>query len=565
MVDIDGTDPFSAGSRALARGAWRESRDLFQRAVALEETPEAIEGIATAAWWLDDAPIVFENRERAYRLYRERGDRLGAARMATGIAMDHYLYRGDTAIASGWLQRAHRLLEGTEPSAEHGWLAHWEAYIALFDRNEVDYAHRLSTEALALGQALGLIDLETISLALQGLALVSEGQVENGMRRLDEATTVALAGEVTDPDAVVTTCCYLIYACERVRDYPRAVQWCAKVETVARRWAYRSMFPICRSHYAAVLIWRGDWTRAETELTAAAHELMTTRPGWVLEPIVRLAELRRRQGRRDEAAALFEQVRYLPHALLGLAELALDDGAGVTATDLVDRFFRRVPCDDQTVRAEGQELAVRAWLSRGDLTQARTALADLESTAAVVGATPLRAACMWSRGLVLAAAGDLTGARHCLEDAIDRFDELGAPFETARARVELACVLLATDRRDSAVSEAKAALETLRNLGAWQELRRAEPVLRELGLETSDGNTNPSADPGLTRRETEVLRLIAGGLDNHGIAERLYISVRTVERHVSSIYGKIGAEGAAARAIATMYAFERGLARVLHA
>ncbi|HEV2129023.1 MAG TPA: hypothetical protein VGR22_10430, partial [Thermomicrobiales bacterium] len=174
--------------------------------------------------------------------------------MAIELGLDFYVFRGDLAGAGGWLQRAHRLLDGIAPSPERGWLELWEAHIALLEHNDVAFAKRACSEILALAESLDVVDLEILALALSGLALVNEGRVDDGMRRLDEATTAALAGEMRDVDAVVTACCYHIYACEHVRDVPRAIAWCERAEDVSRRWSYRSMFAFCRCHYAAVLI-----------------------------------------------------------------------------------------------------------------------------------------------------------------------------------------------------------------------------------------------------------------------------------------------------------------------
>lgn len=552
-----------AGSQALAQGDWRKSHAIFQKAVAFEETPEALEGLATAAWWLDDAPVVFESRERAYRLYRQRADQLGAARMATGLGLDHYLYRGDVEIANAWLRWADRLLDGTGPSAERGWRALWEAHVVLFEHHDLTLAKSLCAESYALARSLGLTDLELLSLALIGLALVCEGLINEGMRQLDETTVAALAGETSNIDAIVTICCYLIYACERVRDYPRAVEWCEKVEEVARRWAYRSMFAFCRCHYAAVLVWKGEWLQAEGELTAATHELMTTRPGWAGESVVRLAELRKRQGRPDEAATLFSQVPMHPKTLLGLAELALDRGDTITANDLIDRFFRRISQEDRTERVAGAELAVRARIALGAIDEARVAADELEATARAIRTEPLEAIALLSNGRLLAASGNLQGARQCLEDAVDLFRHIGAPFETARARIQLAHVLKDTDRRSAAVIEVREAAAVFKRLGAAQELRRAASMFCDLGVSQPQADTETSSSANLTGRETEVLGLVAHGLTNHQIADELFISVRTVERHISSIYGKIGAEGSSARSVATVYALERGLARTL--
>ncbi len=75
-----------------------------------------------AAWWLDDAPLTIESPSRAYRLYRERADVAGAARMAIWLTWDYLAFRGEPAVGRGWLQRAQRLLDGLDPRSEHGWL-----------------------------------------------------------------------------------------------------------------------------------------------------------------------------------------------------------------------------------------------------------------------------------------------------------------------------------------------------------------------------------------------------------------------------------------------------------
>lgn len=554
-----------AGNEALANGAWQKGFECFQRAVDTEELPEALEGLATAAWWLDDVSTLFPAREHAYRLYRQAGDRLGAARMAVGLGLDHYVFRGDLASADGWMQLAHRLIDDHAPSPERGWLLLWEAHIALLERSDVAFAKQACSEIAVLARSLGVTDLEILALALSGLSLVNEGQVVDGMRQLDEATTAALAGEVSDVDTIVTVCCYHIYACEHVRDVPRAIAWCERVEEVSRRWSYRSMFAFCRCHYAAVLIWKGDWTGAERELTMATHNLMSLRPGWVPESIMRLAELRRRQGRLEESAALFAQCSAHPHALLGMAELALDRDDVAAARDLVERFLRRVPKDARIERVAGIDLAVRALVAQGDVRGAKDAVKELEVTASIVGTGLLRGTESLAHGIVLGASGELDGARRCFEDAVDLFQQHHTPFESARARMALARVQFVSGRLPAAEHEAREAHDTFRQLGAVQELRLAAPLLSDLGIVSAPYDEGNGGSVPLTRRETEVLQMIANGSSNRQIAEDLFISVRTVERHISSIYDKIGAKGPSARALATVYAFEHGLAQVSRA
>lgn len=412
-----------------------------------------------AAWWLDDAATTFDARERAYRLYRERGDRVAAARLARWLAWDYNAFRGEPAVANGWLQRAHRLLDGIDAGAEHGWLALREGEIALLLGNDTGKARDLAAKATELGQSLGVIDLEMVGLALEGLAFVSEGRVEEGMRRLDEATAAAVADELDDLNAVGAACCYLIFACERVRDYDRAAQWCDRVKEFCRRWRIRPLFAVCRTHYAAVLVWRGAWSEAEAELVSATRELEATRPAMAVEGLVRLAELRRRQGRREEAAELFRRVELHPLAQLGQAALALDRGEATSAVELVDRYLRRLSPEDRTERVPALELVVRAEAARGRLDEARQALAELEAIAARVGTDPLRAAASLAAGVVAAAEGEDERARRSLEDACELFQRSGAPFEAATTWVELAGVLARLGRQEAANVQARRARE----------------------------------------------------------------------------------------------------------
>src|SRR5690606_36628144 len=136
---------------------------------------EALEGLAVAAWWIDDATTLFEARQQAYRLYRERDDRRGAGRVAMTIAEDFFYFRGETAVAWGWLRRARRLLDGLDPTPEHGWLRIWEGDLGLESGDDLDDVRRCAIEAAAIGHTLGDIDLEMTALALEGIALVVSG------------------------------------------------------------------------------------------------------------------------------------------------------------------------------------------------------------------------------------------------------------------------------------------------------------------------------------------------------------------------------------------------------
>ena len=533
---VDGLD---LGRTALGRGDWQAARLAFDRSLQTEESPEALEGLGLAAWWLDLAEVVFDVRERAYRLYRERDDGLAAARMAVWLAWDTAAFRGEQAIANGWLQRAQRLLEGRPDTTERAWLALRSGAFALLEDGNPEEAERLASEGIRIGQALGAVDYEMVGRALHGFALVTAGRVAEGLHELDEVNAAVLAGEMTDWVLIGLACCYLIAACERIRDYERAVQWCDRLKAFCTKRGLRPLFAVCRTQYASVCMWRGAWEEAERELTSASDELAASRPAMSGEGLVRLGELRRRQGRLDEAMALFERSGSHPLASLGRASVVFDRGDFSGSADLAERHLRRLPATNRTERAAALELMVRACLEQGRTDEATQAVAELQAIASEAQTGPLRALASLAAGLVAARSGDPKSARRHLEDAVDLFKESGAPFETGRTRLELARVMEALGRREAAVDEARRAIDGLTPLGANLEVGRGRAFLETLATRSAARSPAAVARKGLTPREVEVLRLISAGLNNQAIAERLFISEHTVHRHVANTLTKL--------------------------
>jgi DNA-binding CsgD family transcriptional regulator len=524
------------GRRALARGAWAEARALYAEALTEAETPDAYEGLGIAARYELDAEAAIEAHEHGYRLARSRADAAAAARLAIELANDAYAFHGP-AEASGWIERAAMLVDGEPPSAASAMVPMRRAHLALLVDHDPDAARMESDRAIALARAVEAVDVEMLALGLNGLALLSLGETEEGMRRIDAAAAAAVGGEMTDADSIETVCCYALDACKRVRDLDRANEWCLRVRDIATRFGDRHMFSICRTHYADVLLWHDDWERADEELTAAIAELAAIRPGREGDPLVRLAELRRRQGRTRESEELL--ARATSHHLHALVDglLALDRGDAVTAREAAARFLRRIPATNRFERVAGLELLVRAGVAGGDLDGARHAAEELAAIAAATPNAPLRAAAALAEGRIASAHGE-DMAVALLEDAADLLESTGAGYEAARARLELAAALRLAGRGDAASRAESRAREVLARLGA--------PV-----------GEQPVGD--LSPRETEVLRLVARGLSNDDIAHQLVLSVRTVERHVANVYAKIGASGRTARAIATAWAHSRGI------
>jgi DNA-binding NarL/FixJ family response regulator len=539
-----GASSLDAGWAALRNGNWERARASFEESLGDAETPEALEGIGAASQMLNEDTLTFDARERAYRLYLQRGDKGSAARIAAWLAADRLMFRGEPAIANGWLQRAHSLIDGLEPGIDHGWLAIHEGHMAIAMDEDTTKARRLAVRAVELGRAFGAPELEMLGLGLEGRALVSEGQLEEGMRRLDEATTVALQGEASLLYCVAWACCYLISACERVRDYDRAAQWCERVgEFCGQHDIF--LLNICRAHYASVLSWQGRWDEAESQLSAAVEGLQASRPPMVGDALARLGELRRRQGRPADAEELFARSETHSITLLGRAALALDRDEPSEAAELADRYLRRFPDPGRIERGAGLEVLVAALARLGEYERADESLQQLREIAARAGTRPLLAALRSSEGTLAAARGDHEAARRSFEDALDLLAASDAQFEAARVRLDLAATLTAMGRHDRAKREIETAVADFRQLGADTELVRAEAMLAKPRRTPNVADTPLAA---LSNRELEVLRLVAEGLTNHEIAQRLVLSEHTVNRHVANILRKLGLPTRAAAA-----------------
>jgi DNA-binding CsgD family transcriptional regulator len=179
-------------------------------------------------------------------------------------------------------------------------------------------------------------------------------------------------------------------------------------------------------------------------------------------------------------------------------------------------------------------------------------MVELRELAGSVRSVSLRASAAFAEGVLAGASGDAVHAQQALGDAAGLFERAGSPFDSARARLALAESLCATGKAEASLREARVARETFVRIGAAREAARAEAVLGRIDP-PSGARAVGSAD-GLTPRESEILALLAEGQSNQQIADSLVLSVRTVERHISNIYEKLGLDGRNARAAAAAHA-----------
>lgn len=558
-------DKLDEGQKALEQTEWTKARDCFQSVVHEEEFPEAFELLGLAAWWLDEASTALEAREKAYRLYRERGDSRSAARVAIALAYDYLSFRGEYVISNGWSRRAHRLLEDLELVPEHGWIKAWDGNVAIEVEHDPEAALRLGKEAVEIAKKLNDFDLEMMGIALEGLALVCAGQIESGMQRLDEATTASIAGEISDLAVRTDVCCYLVTACEWVQDYNRASQWCYAVKRTTGNGSYPLMFSLCQIHYTAVLLWRGDWDEAEELLKESTDNLLISRPAHAAEGLVRRAELCMRRGRYSEGAQLLKKVEKKPfralgsnYHLLAKAALAFEKGQLETGENLAERYLRNTPEMSRLMVPDGLELLTSIQVELGKNEAASETAARLRSIADFAGTEPIIASANVAEGKILMSTGNYEDACRKFEYSVELYERNGNPYKTAQARTELARALIHLDKRKAAEVIITSALETFDQLGARPDKKRAESLLVRVQNRYPEQSDTLYPDS-FTDRELEILCEVARGKSNPEIASDHFISIRTVERHISNIYSKLGASGRVARAVATAYAHKNDL------
>ena len=516
------------GERAIGAADWQTARSCFERALEADDSPDALTGLSKVAVIEREYERAVELRERAFDLYKAAGQSARASDVAIWLTFMYATYHGNFSAALGWKERAASVLDGTEETAAHGWLTLLQAP---FSRDLAE-REQLAVSALAIARRFGDVDLEIEALALLGESRVVSGRVAEGMRLLDEAMAAVTAGRVRDHFALGEICCRLLSACEAALDVRRATDWLSMVD----RYVVWTDFvrPTCRTHYGGILVALGRWAEAEAELLAAIEGFDRGYRGYRIFAALRLADLRVRQGRVEEAERLLEGGEWHPTARLLAATIALARGDAALASEARGAVRRRVWTGRSDMCASARP-AIVTRLAIGDVAAAHEAAERLAAVAEESGLQRLEASAALADGRVAAAQGDERAVGQ-LKRAVELFASLDLPLDAARAQLELARTLAAAAPA-AAVREGKLAVATFERLGARADADATARLLRGLG--TAAGRTWPRGATSLTRREDEVLELLAEGCSNAQIAERLVISTRTAEHHVASILSKL--------------------------
>jgi DNA-binding CsgD family transcriptional regulator len=519
-----------SGYLALHSGAWGEAKGSFEALLAEADVPEARYGLAEALWWLGDMRGAMESYERAYAGFRHREDPVHAAGVALLISFHSVIHLANHAVAEGWLQRAARLIDEHDLEELHGELALFQGCLEEDAARIEEHASR----AAELARARGDLDLELCAMSLLGHALVEQGRIEEGMPLLDESMAASLGGEPERLDTVVFTSCNMMVSCARCAAFERAAEWVRASKRFAERYGCPFLFAECRLVYGSVLFQTGRWDEAEQELLAAIELARDSVPAFFAEATAWLVSLRLAQGRIEEADRLLADIEGFEAAVPVKARLHLLHGRHALAAATASRRLDAV----QGLRLDRVllvEIVGEAELALGDAKAAaergrRLAEAGAERDCRVAVARGER---LLGRALAL---GEPEAARKHLDRALREFKHLDMPFEAGLTCLALADTL-AMQQSEMAVAEAQAALDTFERLGASRYADEALALLRSLGVRIA--RSGPRTDGDISPREEEVLALLGEGLSNPEIAERLFISRKTVEHHVSNVLAKL--------------------------
>ncbi|HSP93508.1 MAG TPA: response regulator transcription factor [Thermoanaerobaculia bacterium] len=542
----------TSGELRLGRESYRRHAfgDAF-RSLSVADRAQPLGGddldlLATSAALLGRDEDARKALERAHQAYLEAGDGVRAARAALWLVF-RLLARGETGRANGWLTRAKRLLEGgAHDCVEQGYLLLPAARQQLA-ANDCEAAYATAAAAAGIGIRFGDADLVAFSRSVQGRALMRQGRIDEGVALLDEAMVAVAAREVSPLltgviYCSVIDCCQQVYALGRAREWTSALaEWCEEQPDVV------AFTGACRVHRAEIMQLSGDWREAIEEARRAAEGLQKGfEPKAAAAAFYQQAEVHRLRGEFAEAENDYRRANSLGlEPQPGLALLRLARGRADAAAAQIRRVVAATT--DRMQRTRLLPAFVEILLAVGDVEEALGACRELEETAEAFSTDVLAAMAAHARGAVELARGDARAASGPLRRSFELWQRVGVPYIAARLRVLVGLACRAVGDDDGAELELGAARAVFEELGAAPDLASIEALAK---------GTRPARPHGLTSRELQVLRLVAAGKTNKTIAAELFLSEKTVDRHMSNIFTKLDVSS---RSAATAFAYEHRL------
>jgi DNA-binding CsgD family transcriptional regulator len=544
---VDAIDELERGRESYARRAWMDAyKSLSHADQAAALGAEDLELLATSAFMIGRDDDYLGALEGAHHAYLDSGEAMRAVRCAFWVGMNLAL-RGEMARATGWLGRAQRLVEREEGDCvERGYLL-----VPVMLRHEAigdwEAAYAAAAEAAEIGERFGDADLLALAVHEQGLMLVNQGRVEEGLGLVDEAMVAVTVGELS-PIVTGIVYCSVIVGCQEVYALRRAQEWTAALT----RWCEEQPDMVaftgtCLVHRAEIMELHGAWRDALEEARRARQRCVQGKNrSAAAQAFYRQGEVHRLQGRFSAAEEAYRDAsRYGREPQPGLALLRLAQGDDDAAAAAIRRAMGET--SKPLKRARLLPAYVEIMLAVGDAEEARSACRELEEISARYQSEMLGAMVAHAEGAVDLAEGDARAALVALRRAWQMWQELEVPYEVGRVRMLLGLACRALGDYDTAALELEAASDVFAQLEAAPDLARVDSLTRRV----------PSIDAhGLTARELQVLRLVAAGETNKAIAAELVLSERTVDRHVSNIFTKLGVSS---RTAATAYAYKHQL------